>query len=582
MDDNNSFLSGYNNKSVPEKKAAEKDKKSSSLRYEEKSGFIKPKKNNAYKPGAQAKSKVTVWLIIGAVITAAIVIGLIMLLGGGKVVLKDFTDWSMADVQLWANENEIKLQIEKQFSDEYDENIVISQSIAEGTRISKGEFVKITVSLGHDLTVTLPLPDLMSMTKEQIEAWAAENFMTKVRITAEYSDQVALGDVIRYEVNDNTVVDEVRRDTPIYIIVSKGMEDETAIEIAVPDFKTMALSECYVFANDNGLVLTVQELYDDYVPAGSIISQSVKAEDKVKKGDEIILTVSKGKKIIIPDFSEYSKENAVTVAAELGIPATIKERYSSSSAGRFLSQSIDAGTVLQEGDFLELTYSIGNKIVVSSFVGQTRDAIENWAKELNEMDARITIKATYTQNNAPSGTIVHQDIANQVIGRKTTINITVSKGKTIYVPDFVATEGGGYDVAITREKALQMCEELGIVPIFEQETKANRLPGEIWYQSLAAGTEVSEGSTITLKFTPANATTIVPNFDGMTKAEVQAGVYNKSFYIKFADGEEIVAGYENKIYKQTLSAGDTVVKGSEITLYIGPEQEVIPTPTPEP
>ena len=54
------------------------------------------------------------------------------------------------------------------------------------------------VSLGHDLSVTLPLPDLMSMTKEEIEAWA-ENFMAKVRITAEHSLDVPVGRVIRYE-----------------------------------------------------------------------------------------------------------------------------------------------------------------------------------------------------------------------------------------------------------------------------------------------------------------------------------------------------------------------------------------------
>ena len=34
-----------------------------------------------------------------------------------------------------------------------------------------------------------------------------------------------------------------------------------------------------------------------------------KVEAKVNKGDEIKLIVSKGKKITIPDFSKYSKED---------------------------------------------------------------------------------------------------------------------------------------------------------------------------------------------------------------------------------------------------------------------------------
>ena len=418
------------------------------MKYEEKSGFVKPEKSAAPPPsGKNIRPKTIIWIAAGLVLAAAVIVTLVLVLGGGAVVV-NFEGWEQGDVQLWANEKGIKLQIEQQFSDVFEEGRVMNQSIPEGGKIKKGDFLKITVSKGHDLSVTLEMPDLLSMTKTQVEQWAAENFMTKVRITTEYSNDVEAGTVIRYEINDDTVVDEVRRDTPIYVIVSKGGE-QAAAEVTVPDFKTMALSECFVFANDNGIDLIVEERYDDYVPKGSIISQSVKAEEKVKVGESITLVVSKGKKITVPDFSSYSKERAQSVAAELGIPVSINERYSSRSEGNFISQSIDAGTIYEEGDFLELCYSLGNKIVLGSYVGQTRDAIEAWANELNKYDARINIKVTYTQNNAPAGTIIYQDIANKTIGRGTTIRITVSKGNLVYVPDFVAQAGLGYGDVVT-------------------------------------------------------------------------------------------------------------------------------------
>ena len=103
-----------------------------------------------------------------------------------------------------------------------------------------------------------------------------------------------------------------------------------------------------------------------------------------------------------------------------------------------------------------------------------------------------------------------------MIGINTTINITVSSGKVVYVPDFVAPAGSGYDAAITREKAIAMCEELNIVPIFVEEGKSGRLPGEIWSQSISAGQEINEGSTITLKYTPVNVQVTVPDFTNMT------------------------------------------------------------------
>src|SRR5690606_5812255 len=155
-----------------------------------------------------------------------------------------------------------------------------------------------------------------------------------------------------------------------------------------------------------GLVLEVQEEYDDFVPAGAVISQSIKPEEKVKKGTEITLVVSKGKMITVPDFTGYSKERATALAGELGIPVTIKERYSSAPPNTFISQSIKAGTEYKQGDILELTYSIDNKIVLPSFVEQTRDAIESWAEELNDHGANITITVCNSYIKSTKGTII--------------------------------------------------------------------------------------------------------------------------------------------------------------------------------
>jgi beta-lactam-binding protein with PASTA domain len=550
----------------------------SSMRYDIKSGFIKPEKkaSTAVIPANAKTKRIITAAAIGAGIILCAAIAVFFLLNQSIEVV-DLTGWTENNAQLWAREHGVILQIEEQYSDEVEAGKVIAQSTPAGTKIKKGDFIKLTVSLGYDLSVTFPIPDFMSMTKSEIEKWAADNHMTKVRITTEYSDEVEAGKVIRYEINDERVIDEVRRDTPIYIVVSKGPEDETAVTITVPNFKQMAISECYAFASENEIILTVEEQYDDYIPAGSVISQSIKPEEKVSKGTEIVLMVSKGKLITVPDFSGYSKEKAAAVAGQLGIPITIRERYSSYPVGAFISQSIKAGSEYNTGDILEINYSLGNEIVLQSFVGQTRDLIENWAKELNAQGASIRIKAVSTPSNSPKGTIIHQDKANTVIGVNSTVNITVSSGKIIFVPDFVAPEGSGYDVAITREKAIAMCEELNIVPIFEKASKPGRLPGEIWSQSIAAGTEVAEGTKIVLKYVPVSNVQ-VPNFINMTKEEIMAGNFNRMFDIRFETGTEYVDGYAGKVYSQSLTANTYVTSGSVITLTIGPEQTLLPPP----
>ena len=574
MDDNNRFLNNYKKKTAEQPEEPGKEtppavkEGSPSLRYEEKSAFRPPRASAGGAP-PRRRPNLLIPVIIAAVIVVGGIIALIAVLNQGVKVAK-LEGMTLNDVQLWASDNGVRLQITEQYNDTVDEKKVISQDPAEDARISKGGFVKILVSKGHDLTVTLPLPDIKNMTQEEIEAWAAQNFMSKVRITSEYNSEVPKGRVISFEINDNTVVDNVKRNTPIYIIVSKGKQDETDVLVTLPNFKEKSISESYVFANENGLTLKVEEQYDDYAAKGAIIAQSVKADEKVSKGTEITLTVSKGKKIVVVDFSEYSKQKAQAKGTELGIPVSIVEEYSTLAAGKFISQSIPADTVYEEGDVLELYYSLGNKIVIGSFVGQTRDAMETWAKELNGQGCSIVIKASYTQSNSAKGTIIYQSKANTSIGVNTTISITVSSGKAVFVPDFVAPEGSGYDVAITREKALAMCESLNIVPVFVKASKAGRLPGEIWYQSVAAGKEVSEGTTITLKYNPSDATVTMPDFTGMTEAEIRSGTYFQQFTITFAYAETYVEGYPEMVYQQSVRAESKVVSGAAITLTISP------------
>ena len=147
----------------------------------------------------------------------------------------------------------------------------------------------------------------------------------------------------------------------------------------------------------------------------------------------------------------------------------------------------------------------------------------------------------------------------------------------MFIPDFVAPEGSGYDVAITREKAIAMCEELNIVPIFEKADKPGRLPGEIWSQSIEAGTEVTEGTKIVLKYVPVSKVK-VPNFINMTEEEILAGNYNRMFDLRFEIGTEYVEGYEGRVLQQSLTADTYTTSGSVITLTIGPEQTLLPPP----
>ena len=575
MDDQNPFLNSYKKKlndmqEEPGQPSSAPDNTPAPLRYEDQSDFVPtPQAEAAGPPSARIRPEKVVAIVVVVLLLLGLGIGLAWYFGRGTAVI-DLTDWSVNDAQLWASENNVKLQVAEDFNDQFEEGKIISQNPAAGAMVKKGGFIKITVSLGHDLTVALPLPDLKSMTKAEIDNWSAQNFMTKVRITTEYNDEVPSGRVISFEINDNTVVDEVKRNTPIYIIVSKGPKEQTAVLVTVPNFKEMTVPQCYQFADENGISIKIVDDFDDYAPSGSIIDQSEKAEEKVSQGTEIILTVSKGKKILLPDFLAYTKEQAAAAAANLGITVTISERYSSQSSGAFLSQSIAAGSVYQSGAVLELAYSLGNKIILPSFVGQTRDSIETWAKGFNDQGAKIVVSVSSTQSNSPKGQIIYQSPAGKTISYSSTVKITVSRGKAIFVPDFVGPAGADYSQAITRDEALAMCEAQNIIPIFVEADQTGRLPGEIWSQSIAAGSEVYENSTITLKYCPANVTITVPDFRGKTQAEIIAAGYLAKLDITFTYASYPVEGYPNQVSEQSVPVNYTAAAGSKITLTISP------------
>jgi beta-lactam-binding protein with PASTA domain len=572
MSDNNDFLNNYGKGGSAKKEIVVREASLPSFKYEQKSEFKPPESRGEMPPVSPGRKKLIIGIAAGAAALVVVVLLLVILLNRG-VAMIDLVGRTQSEAQLWAKDKGVTLQVAEEYNDAYDAGVIFAQDVEPGTRVKKDTFIRVSVSKGHDPAFTLTLPDMMSMTMAQVQKWAADNYMTKVRVTTAFSNTVPLDHVISYTVNDDTVTgDTVRRDSPIYVVVSKGPEDEAALQVTVPDFKTMSLNECQTFARENGLVLIIDEQYDDYAPSGSVISQSVKAQEKVTRGSEITLVVSLGKKIIVPDFSVYSSEAAAATASHLGISATLIEVYSSSSAGAFISQSIGAGTVYTSGEILELTYSLGNKIVVPSFVGQTRDAIEAWALALNEKGASIAISATPTNSSAPAGTIIYQSPANTSVGVKKTISITVSRGSILYVPDFVDETGSNYNTAILREDAIKMCDEVGLIPVFVEAAPTiggTWLPGEIWYQDISAGTEKTQGAKITLKYVASKPIDApgVPNFYGMTQGAATA--YANKLRIVFVEGDTYFGDGSDVVIAQSITAGTTVAMGTEITLTLG-------------
>jgi beta-lactam-binding protein with PASTA domain len=96
----------------------------------------------------------------------------------------------------------------------------------------------------------------------------------------------------------------------------------------------------------------------------------------------------------------------------------------------------------------------------------------------------------------------------------------------------------------------------------------------VYSQSIDAGTETAEGTTITLYYVP-SATTTVPKFVDMTEAAARAAIgagasgYGDELRIVFVEGDGYLGDGSDVVIAQSLSAGSTVAKGTTITLTLG-------------
>lgn len=575
--DNNPFLNDYKKKMTdggsnpphPDGKRPQDPETAApgSRRYEEKSDFVPLRTVQVVASDSPRRNRKILPIALAIVLILAIGGILIWYFNLGVRVI-DLQGLSLSQAQVWAGDKKIHLQVRKVHSDEYAEDEIIDQNPAAGERLKRGDFLNLTVSLGHDLTVTLPIPDLLNMTMSQVEAWAEENYMSKVRITSEYNDKVPAGKVIRFEINDNTVVDMVRRNSPVYVIVSKGSEPETPQSVTVPDFTVMTQDQAEQFAIEHDLELIFLDAYHDFVPKGTITDQDIAPGQVIDSGSVIRLGLSLGKKIVVPNFSGYTRERAASVAAELGIPLLVNERYSRKETGKLISQSLAAGSIYQPGDFLELEFSLGNQVIVANYVGQPLSALQAWIDQYNSQGASLRISVTKTQNNAPRDTILHQDKSNVSLGTDATIRVTVSLGRKVFVPDLIAPKGSGYDSAMTRDKATAICEDLGLIVIFVEEKTEGRLPGEIWHQSVAPGSELYEGNTITLKYNPVRATLQMPDFIGKTPQEIIDEGWMKKLSITFVPAGYLVEDFAGKVFEQSLAAGRTYAYGTAVTVTV--------------
>lgn len=276
-------------------------------------------------------------------------------------------------------------------------------------------------------TVTLPQVTSLSVdeAKSQLEALGI-----KYEITEEYNENVEQGKVISQEPNAGTSYD-TKKYKAVQLKVSLGIK-----EVTVPKVKGLSYDEAVEELEKVDLKAEKVEETSQTVEEGIVIKQDKKEGEKVNAGTTIQITVSKGtglEKVTVPYVVDKNVDEAkktLTEETKLEVNITYTEDTSKSD-GTVLKQSIDVGTVVDEGTAITLTV---NKIqeLKDGTVNINVKAITGYteSKATNNTSANTT---NGTGNNETTGNSTNT-ASNKTEVKKVSVRVNVD-GEDVYKQD---------------------------------------------------------------------------------------------------------------------------------------------------
>ncbi len=432
-------------------------------------------------------------LITGIAAAAVIVVAVWFFFLRGNTVTPDMSNWSRYQVDSWGSSNNVEITYLYEYSD-ISENYVISQSVPSGTKVKNGLEISVSISEGLDPNELIEVIDIEHSTNSELETWIEQNGLRNVELKYAYNPLVPENHVVSFEFKTGSQANFKRKDA-LTVEISRGAATNVD-KITLPKLVEMTLSEALAWGENNSITININYTFSEYTLADKIISQDIDEGAKVSSSDIITILVSKGPQVVVPDFSTYTKERVLTWAVENNVQVQLVEKYSGQvDAGYFIMQNLSEDEIISVKDSIEVTFSLG-RIDVYSFVGQQMLVMKNALDELNLNGANITYNFEYLYSPSyPDGIIIDHSFKNTEMSPGSIMNVIVSKGNAVFVPDY-----SGMDI----DQILQASEDAGVQVSFIYRHYPAPV-GAFISQSIEEGTVISEDEPviITMSMGPA-------------------------------------------------------------------------------
>ena len=396
-----------------------------------------------------------------------------------KSAMKDFTGKSITEALKWADSNNIKVEQIYENSDNTEEYHIISQSVYPNTLTSEIKDLEFIVSSGPDYNKEVTLPDMTGWNIDEAVEEIDELFLNNVNV-----DYLDSDDEERDIIMEQSRNGKMKRNEELKLKVSIG-KSENLTPVEMIELKNKSMFKATLWLKRNGIKYELKYEFSDKVKRNHVISQSIEKGKTIKPNDEtIVLTISKGKKIIVPDLTKMSVKEITNWIVENRLEVEFINRYDSKiKQGDIIDASAKKGDEIEEGTKIRVMVSKG-QLKMKKFTDL--NDFRAWANKYG-----IKFREEYIQDkNVEMGKIIKFSVEEgNIINPEEEIIVYISSGENILVPNFVGK---------TKSDIQKTCNNLGLNCTFYYAGLSSKEKDIALSQNKKAGSEVLKNTYVNI------------------------------------------------------------------------------------
>lgn len=409
-----------------------------------------------------------------------------------QAVLEDFSNRNVNEAMKWASENNVTLTPKYEYSDSIKKNYVITQS-EKGEILAKNiKNLEVIVSDGPNYELEANLPDMVGWDVDRVIRKLKELNFDLDQLDIEFNFHEEKKDLL-YE---QSKVGKMKRNEKLTLKFSLGKEEDLK-PVTLIDLKNKTKFDATLWLKRNGIKYKIEYKFDDEVEKGNVISTDPEKGTKIEQNKmTVTVYISKGAKIVAPDFEKMSLDEIIDWATENNVNLNYESEYNVDiKAGDVIRVSVKKGTVIEEDTTITVVTSKGPLKMID---------FKNDLNKLRNFAEQHNIKLVETQEfnkDIEQGKIIRvSHKPGDVIHTGESIEIVISKGNAIKIPNFIG---------MTESEARNACSNVGLDCTFSS-VYSSKTKGTIIDQNKTVGSEVTKDSNIVLSVSAGKA----PSYDG--------------------------------------------------------------------